>query len=59
MNREELQLAIQETLHKIHQIKKQIDEATDPQDEKMLKRKLKELQYLQFWHLDLLERQDK
>jgi len=58
MNRAELQQAITETLEEIQGIKEQINQAPDPRGETMLRRRLKELQYLQLWHLEQLENLD-
>ena len=55
MTREELEKAIEETKHEIYQAKEQLDQVTDPRDEKKLVARLKELQYLQLWHVDQLK----
>ena len=57
MNREELQQAITETLAEIEQVKLAIEEATDPREAKKMLVKLKELQYLQLWHIEQIEHQ--
>ncbi len=55
MNHLELQEAIEKTLEGIQALKQQIEKASDPREEKRLKRKLKELQYLQLWHIEQYE----
>jgi len=55
MNREELQQAITATLEEIEHIKHEIDEAADPQEEKKLIQRKRELQYLQLWHIEQME----
>ena len=57
MTRDELQEAIAATLDKIMKLKEQISQATDPREKKQLKRQLRELQYLQLWHIGQLEHQ--
>ncbi len=52
MTRDELQAAIDRTKAQIYQVKQLIEETTDFQEKCRLKRRLKELQYLQLWHLD-------
>ncbi|MTI80828.1 MAG: hypothetical protein FH758_08090 [Firmicutes bacterium] len=54
MNEQELREAIDQTKEKIYQIKSQIEFTDDSQERLRLKRKLKELQYKQLWHLDQL-----
>lgn len=54
MDEKELQVAIDQTKAQIYQLKQKIEEAPDPQEKSRLKRRLKELQYLQLWHLDKL-----
>lgn len=51
----ELQAAITRTLAEIEEVKQQIAQAADPQEERRLIRKKRELQYLQLWHLDQLK----
>ncbi|TEB13336.1 hypothetical protein [Pelotomaculum propionicicum] len=53
--REELQEAITRTLEEIVKLKQQIAQAADPKEKRRLKRKKKELQYLQLWHIDQLK----
>jgi len=57
MTRDDLQEAMLRTMKEIETVKEQIKAATDPREERRLTRKKKELQYLQLWHHDLLERQ--
>ena len=45
MTREELNEAIYRTSQEIDQLKKQIEQATDPREVRQLQRRLKELQY--------------
>lgn len=54
MTPEELRQAIDQTKAKIYALKKQIQEDPDPRGKRILQRQLKELQYLQLWHLDQL-----
>lgn len=54
MDEKELQVAIDQTKTQIYQLKQQIEEAPDPQEKSRLQRILKELQYLQLWHMDQL-----
>ncbi len=56
MTHDELLEAIERTMHEIGRIKQQIEEAANPREERRLARKKRELQYLQLWHHDLLER---
>lgn len=55
MNHAELQQAITNTAEEIWELQQQIEHASDWREQKKLMRKLKELQYLQLWHLDQLE----
>jgi hypothetical protein len=55
MNRKELQEAITTTLEEIEQVKREIEEAIDPREERRLMRPKKELQIRQLWNLDQLE----
>jgi len=57
MNREELQEAIIETLEKIEYVKFELEKAIDTKDKKRLRQQLRELQYLQLWHIGQLESQ--
>lgn len=59
MTRTELLESIERTMHEIGRIKRLIDETTDPREKRLLIRRKKELQYLQLWHHDLLERYEK
>lgn len=54
---DELLEDIERTMHEISKIKRQIEETTGPREKRRLIRRKKELQYLQLWHHDLLERQ--
>jgi len=54
MTTDELREAIERTTEKIYELKRQIKETTDARDKLKLQRRLKELQYLQLWHMDLL-----
>jgi uncharacterized protein YpiB (UPF0302 family) len=55
MTLEELQSAIVLTKQQIDELKQQIEEAVDFKAKRRLSRQLKELQYLQLWHLDQLD----
>ncbi len=57
LTREELQAAIDHTKEQIYQIKQLIIVTTDHREKRRLKRRLKELQYLQLWHIDQLKGQ--
>jgi hypothetical protein len=57
MTRQELMEAIDRTMYEIGEIKRQIEAATDPREKRRLTRKKRELQYLQLWRYDLLQRQ--
>jgi len=46
--------AIEKTKTQIYALKQKIEQTPDPQERRRLKRQLKELQYLQLWHLDQL-----
>lgn len=59
MTRDELLEAIERTMHEIGKVKQQINEVADPREKRRLTHKKKELQYLQLWHHDLLERHEK
>jgi len=54
MTEQELREAIDRTKVEIYKIKNQLKSSTDPRKQKHLKARLKELQYLQLWHLDQL-----
>ncbi|HOV79343.1 MAG TPA: hypothetical protein PK728_04495 [Bacillota bacterium] len=56
MTRQELQAAITRTLEEIEQVKRQIETAADEREKRRLVRRKRELQYLQLWHIDQLER---
>ena len=58
MKRSELEQAILNTLEAIAKLKKEIEQA-DPQEARRLWRRLKELQYLQIWQMETLERLSK
>lgn len=55
MTLEELQKAIKRTISEIEEVKMEIVKATSPLEKCRLKRRKKELQYLQLWHLDQLK----
>lgn len=52
----DLPTAILRTKEEIEQLKLQLKQVTDPQEQRRLKRRIKELQYLQLWQLDKWER---
>lgn len=52
LNKGELQKAIENTLEEILQVKEQILSTADVREKGTLKRKLKELQYLQLWNIE-------
>ena len=54
--REQLNKDIEATMHEIGRIKEQIRLATDPMEKRLLTRQKRELQYLQLWRHDLLDR---
>jgi len=56
MTRSELEQKILLTLENILRVKEDIDQACDPKEVLRLRRKLKELQYLQMWQVEKLER---
>jgi hypothetical protein len=59
LNYIDLRTAILRTKEEIEQhnpIKLQLKEVTDSQEQRRLKRRIKELQYLQLWQLDQLKR---
>ena len=58
MNREEIQRAIAATSEEIMKLKEQIALATDRREKKRLQIMLKELQYLQLWHIEQMEHRD-
>lgn len=51
MNKRDLQYAITQNKAQIYELKQLIEEATDHQEKRRLQHRLKELQYLQLWHL--------
>ena len=55
---DELEKSILSTLEEIHCIKRKIFLCMDARERRKLKRKLKELYYLQLWNQDLLERME-
>jgi hypothetical protein len=55
MNREQLQQLITATLAEIEQVKRELEETTDPREELHLTRLKKELQIRQLWNIDQLE----
>lgn len=54
MTPEELEVAIESTRVKIHELRQQIEATKDLEERHRLKRQLNELQILQLWHLDQL-----
>jgi hypothetical protein len=56
MTADELRKSIERTNDQIYDLKRQIKEETYIRKKLKLRRRLKELQYLQLWHIDLLER---
>lgn len=54
--REQLNKDIETTKQEIGRIKEQIRQATDPREKHLLIRQKRELQYLQLWRHDLLDR---
>ncbi len=55
MMKEEMEQTIETTKLEIYQLKEQLDQVTDPREEKELLVKLKQLQYKQMWCMDQLE----
>lgn len=58
MDRAEILRAIELNKQKIYGVKIQLEQATGLREERLLAKKLKGLQYQQFWHLELLQNQD-
>ncbi len=56
MTRSELEQSILLTLENILRVKEEIDRASEPKEVSHLRLKLKELQYLQIWQMEKLER---
>ena len=56
LTRDELEKSVLSTLEEINCIKRKIFLCMDAQERRKLKRKLKELQYLQLWNQDLLDK---
>jgi len=54
MTPDELKVAIEQTKDKIWELRSWLETASSPEEKRRLKRQLKELQYLQLWHLDKL-----
>ena len=54
MTDKELKAAIHQTKEKIWDIRRRVESASAPAEKRVLKQQLKELQYLQLWHLDQL-----
>lgn len=52
MTFDEIQEAITHTIAEIKDVKKELFQTTDSRERRRLKRRLKELQYLQLWHID-------
>jgi hypothetical protein len=59
MTLEELQSTIVLTKQQIDELKQWIEETEDFKAKRRLSRQVKELQYLQLWHIDQLEVLDK
>jgi len=55
MTSDELRKAIERTKKEIYELQQQIIEETFIRKKLKLQRRLKELQYLQLWHMGLLE----
>ena len=55
MMKEELERIVETTKLEIYQLKEQLDQVTDPREEKELLVKLKELQIKIMWCMDQLE----
>ena len=53
---EEIQESIIKTKSEIDQVKQELAMTTDPKEKRKLSVRLKELQFLQLWHLDQRER---
>lgn len=58
MTRQQLLEDIENTAKEIDQLKQQIQDASSEKEKRRVAREKKELQYLQFWRFDLLERSD-
>ena len=58
MNRAEILESIECIKQEIYRVKEQMEQVTDLRDERLLAKKLKELQYQQLWHLELLQNQE-
>ena len=54
MELNDLNTAINQTKAQIYELKNQINETSDSTEKRRLQRRLKELQYLQLWHIDKL-----
>jgi hypothetical protein len=55
VTREELLKSIEANRQEIYQVKGQLDQVTDPQEEKQLLVRLKELQIKQIWYMDQVD----
>jgi RNase adaptor protein for sRNA GlmZ degradation len=55
MMKEKLERMVETTKLEIYQLKEQLDQVTDPQEEKELLVKLKEQQIKQMWCMDQLQ----
>ena len=56
MTRSELEQSLLKTMENMLRVKKEMDQACDPKEVNRLRRKLKELQYLQRWQMEELKR---
>jgi CBS-domain-containing membrane protein len=56
MTRSDLEQAILQTLENISRVQEEINRACEQMDTRRLRRKLKELQFLQIWQMEKLER---
>lgn len=53
MTPEELEVAIESTARKIHELLQQIEMTSDSREKRRMERRLKELRILQLWQLGL------
>lgn len=56
MTLQDLRSNILRTKEEIEQLKLRLEEVADPREQRRLKRRIKELQYLQLWQLDKLKK---
>ncbi|WP_304540173.1 hypothetical protein [Desulforamulus aquiferis] len=59
MNREELDRAIEDTKLEIYRLKYQLGETVAIKKEREIHKRLRELQILHYWQLEILKRLDK